>query len=192
MAKPPALQAVGRSIQGEQQVEIQDTLWATDDEVSEFVAGADDGILACRERGRHFFPPTRVSKMHFYRITREGRWERRVPCEVCRHVAPNGTPGEPRVVKVELWDIKHKRNKVLRNGCQLVRSYLDYVDPTYLNKTGRGRMKPKQIQAVVGSVELEGMNVVELRKQVVAEEEARAKELRERWIAAQDAAAQRE
>jgi len=195
MAKPPALQAVGKSIQGEQQVEIQDTLWAADAEVDEFVLHADDGVIACRERGRHQFAPTRMSGMTFHSINREGFYVRRVPCDSCRRmeVGPDGdtlVPGLPRVIRVEIWDVKHKRDKIVR--CDLVRTYSEYVDPSYLNKPGHGRMKPRQIRASVGSQQLVGQSLTALRKQILKEEEQRAKEMRERWLAAQDEAAKRE
>lgn len=33
------------------------------------------------------------------------RYERRIPCEGCRHRNPDGTPGDPRVVRIEVWEI---------------------------------------------------------------------------------------
>lgn len=133
------------SIQGEQQQAASATLWASDEEVMEYVQSVADAVLACRQRGRHFFLSIQDTGMVFVRVTATGLLVRRAGCESCGCV-----------VRVELWDVRHKRDVVTR--AELVDSFLDYTDSSYLGKPGHGRMKPKQIRNAVATLALQGQS----------------------------------
>jgi hypothetical protein len=144
-----------RSIQAEQQETYGAITWATDEEVDDFVANADDAVLICRERARHNFPTIKSGGLKFSGVTADGLMERRLLCPDCA-----------RVERVELWDVRHRRGAITR--CELVAARLDYLDSTYLNKQGTGRIKAKQIRNSVGSSLLAGQSFRELRKEVMA------------------------
>jgi hypothetical protein len=168
------------SIQGEQQEQVQETLWATDDDVAGFVEGADDKHLICRERGRHDWRSIRQEGrgLVFTGTTLDDFPERRQLCPDCKAVE-----------RVEVWDVKYvkggkDRGKVSR--CELLSVSFRYVDDGYQNKTGHGRMKPKQIKAAVGTVALRGMSYREVMAQARKAQEERKKliaEARRRQLA---------
>lgn len=139
------------SIQGEQQSTTDAHLYATDDQVDEYIRRMSDGVINCRERGRHSFAPVRVTGMHFVGVTPLGLLVRRVLCDSCLMVE-----------RVEEWDVRHKRGKVTR--AELVSARLDYLDPTYRADRGHGRMRPRQIRNAVASLALEGSSFRETLK----------------------------
>lgn len=136
------------SIQGEQEEAEVLTLWATDDEVAEFVEGANDQHLVCRERGRHAWKAIRSSGgLVFTGVTKDEYPERRETCPDCQAVE-----------RIEVWDVKFyasgkKKGQV--KSCALLEVDYAYIDRAYLNKPHAGRMKPKQIKGAVGRMALE-------------------------------------
>jgi len=180
------------SIQGEAQRARRVTLWATDTEVAQRAATEPDGVVACRERGRHEIPATRLSvagSLPFTDITEEGFYVRRIPCPSCRHVAEDGTPGPPRVVREEIWDIKHRKGVILVNGAQLVSAKLIYVDADYCVPPGTGRSKPRQWRAAAMSPFLTGQSIKDLRREIIDARDERERLARETYRAATAAAA---
>jgi hypothetical protein len=139
-----------RSIQGERADQVAGEMWATDDQVDEFVRSVGEWVLVCRERGRHAFAPVRVTGMRFEGVTPDGLFIRRVSCDDCGMV-----------VRVELWEVRQKRGVITR--VELVSATLDYT-PGYLGKPGTGRMRPRQIRNAVASLELSGQNFREIMK----------------------------
>jgi len=174
-----------KSIQGEQQAARGQAMWATDAAVDEWTEHAPPEVVACRERGRHLYAPTRG--LQFSAITPEGWYVRRAPCEACRIRLDDDEPwpapatGMPRVVRVELWDVKHHRDKITR--CVLVDAKPEYLDRTYLGTRGQGRMKPRQIRASSATAELSGGSVTALRKTIKETERAAELERRNRIAA---------
>lgn len=155
------------SIQGEQQEERELTLWATDDEVAEFVEGAIDKHLICRERGRHDWKAIRTTGLVFTGVTRDDFPERRQTCPDCQAVE-----------KVEVWDVKFYQSGAKKGqvrSCVLLTDYTHYTDTAYQNKRGAGRMRPKQIRAAVGAVALTGQHfsAQEYRALIAKEKQAR-------------------
>jgi hypothetical protein len=132
------------SIQGEQQEEAA-PLYATDDEVDEWVRQASEGAIVCQSDGRHHFPPARKTGIRFVGVTPLGLFIRRVLCDSCLMVE-----------RVEEWDVRHVGDRVTR--AEFVSAKLDYLDPTYLAERGHGRMKPKQVRNAVASVLLAGVS----------------------------------
>ena len=131
-------------------------LWATEDQVASFVASANDDVIICRERGRHFFKGVgRGGSLKFTGINREGLHVRRIVCDDCVCVE-----------RVELWELLHKRGKIYR--ANLVAAHLDYLDPTYLGEPGQGRMKTKQVREALVTLALTGQSFRELRKEIMA------------------------
>jgi len=186
----------GLSIQGESAARRAATIWATDSEAADYTRSQPDGVVACRERGRHQYPATRGSITEgppFVDITPEGFYVREIPCDSCRHVNEDGTPGLPRVIRREVWDVKHKRG-VITGQPQLVSAKPQVVDPDYLNPKGQGRIKPRQVrQAVVGEA-LAGQGIKDLRQRIIRERDERNRlitEAYERQQATQAADAER-
>jgi hypothetical protein len=121
--------------------------------------------------------------MRFSAITPEGWYVRRTPCDACRIREPDDEPwpapatGLPRVVRVELWDVKHHRDKITR--CTLVKAGPEYLDRAYLGASGQGRMKPRQIRAASATADLAGQSVTAIRKEIKqAQAQAEADRLR--------------
>jgi hypothetical protein len=182
----------GLSIQGESAARRAAAVWATDSEAADYTRAQPDGVVACRERGRHQYPPTRLTLTGgppFIDITPEGFYVREIPCESCRHVNDDGTPGLPRVVRREVWDVKHKRGVIVEGGAQLISAKPQEVDPDYLNGKGQGRIKPRQVRKAVMSSALVGQNIRTLRQQIIDERDERARLITEAYERAQAAQA---
>lgn len=154
-----------KSIQGEQQ-ERADTFYATEAEVERYVDDQDPGVITCRERGRHDYPGSRETGMHFVDLDREtGFYVRRVRCRSCDLVD-----------RVELWDVRHKGDNITR--CEFVSARPDYSvrgpgGERYQVPAGTGRMKPKQVRGVVATGMLKGQSFTDLRKEIRRAQRAR-------------------
>lgn len=151
------------SIQGERQEARQLDLFASQENVDEYVRKSDDGVLACRESGRHPFPPTRQHGLRFNGVDPEtGLMTRYVDCPSCELA-----------YRVELWDVQHEGNKVTR--CELVSAATKYRtqylnDGTvrrYIAPPGHGRMQPKRIRNAIATGLLGGMSYSALRKEAM-------------------------
>lgn len=180
------------SIQGEAQRRRAETLWATDTEVAIYVQGQPDGVVNCRERGRHQYPGTRLALTDkdappFTDITPEGWYVREIGCTSCQHVNDDGTPGPFRVVRIEHWHLLHNARGVIKeNGAQLVRARPQVVDPDYLNPPGQGRIKPRSVRGAVMSAAMRGLNVNTLTREIrerKAERDRLVREAYERSVA---------
>jgi hypothetical protein len=180
------------SIQGIAERARRATVWATDAEAALYAQGQPDGVIACRENGRHVYPATRLSLAEgppFTEITEDGWYVRRLPCERCRTVNEDGTPGLPRVVRVEEWEIKHRRGLIV--SAQIVRARPIPVKADYLNPPGQGRIKPTQIRNATVTAAVSGMRIKDLRDQVKEITREREREAAAAYERAQ-AAAERE
>lgn len=154
-----------RSIQGEQIDTAERAAWATSKEVEDYVAKASEDVIECRERGRHTFPSVRKS-MTFSRLDpTTGLLVREVGCVACAD-----QQGNFRVVRVELWDVRHHKGEVTL--CELASASTVYRGSDYLATPGSGRMKPKQIRNALGTEALKGAKIVTIRKAAVAASKA--------------------
>jgi hypothetical protein len=183
------------SIQGIAQRARRETLWASPAEVATYAQGQPDGVIACRERGRHDYPATRLTLADpdappFTEVTPEGWYVRRLPCESCRHRNDDGTPGLPRVVRIEEWELKHRRGVV--QSAQIVRARPLALDPDYLNPKGQGRIKPSQVRSAVVTARVAGMRIKDIRNQVRTLTEAREDAAREAYARAHLARAEQD
>jgi len=173
------------SIQGIAQRARRETVWATDTEVRLYAQGQPDGVVACRERGRHDYPATRLSLADpaappFTEVTPEGWYVRRLPCECCRHEPDeDGNPGMPRVVRVEEWELKHRRGVI--QSAQIVRARPVPLDSDYLNPKGQGRIKPSQVRSAVVTARVAGLLIKDIRDQVKTLTQAREDAAREAY-----------
>ena len=180
----------GLSTQGEQQAARRVTLWATDTDVAQRAASEDDGVVACREAGRHAFPSTRARVSEgppFDDIDNDGYFVRRIPCPRCAHYDEDGTMGLPRVIRVETWDIKHRRGVIIENGAQILSAQTVYLDSDYLAPRGAGRTKPRQWRNAAMGPTLTGRDVREIKRALLAaraERERLAREAANRQLAA--------
>lgn len=145
------------SIQGEQQKAVSDTLWATDDTVSEWVDTADEGDVICRERQRHGYARVkRGEKLRFVGKTKSGYYVRRVLCPDCR-----------KVELVELFLLTPKKGtKNIIERAERIGSYPNYLDRTYLNKPGTGRMKSGKIRDAIVTKSMSGVDMRDLEKEI--------------------------
>jgi len=174
------------SHQGEQQARQQDSIWASLPEVALYVSGQPDGVIDCRE-ARHRYPGSRLALSNpdappFTDITPEGWYVREIGCPSCRKVNDNGTPGPFRVVRVEWWHLLHnKRGFIIENGAQLVRARPVVRDPDYLNPPGQGRIKPRDVRAVVMSLAMKGMNVNTITREIRERQAEQARLVREAY-----------
>lgn len=156
MTQPSAL-FEPKSIQGEQQ-ERQDTIFADQADVEKWVDSHDPNVVDCRERNRHTYPSIREAGRHFDGVDVEtGFHIRRLRCKSCKLVGV-----------IELWDVRHRGDTVTRMEKVSSKPDYSYRGPNgekYLSKTGRGRMKPKQVRDVVATNLFRGMSYTELRKE---------------------------
>lgn len=154
-----------RSIQGEQEASGGGGGYTVADQgsVDDFVAGATDEILACRD-GNHAFPPRSRSQMVFTEMDGDGLYCRRVECRSCQCVD-----------KVEKWE-PVGRGRTVR--WHFIGSALSYkTGPNgerYVMKTGMGRALKKQIREAMATMALQGQTPAsikkELMKRIAAEE----------------------
>lgn len=163
-AKPASTEP--KSIQGEQQEREAVALYATEAEVEHYVEAQSPGVVTCRERGRHDYPSARETGMHFTDIDREtGFYVRRERCRSCGLVD-----------RVELWDVRHKGDRILK--CEFVSAKPDYSPrgpegERYQAPAGNGRMKPRQVRNVVATGVLKGQSFTDLRKEIRRAQKAR-------------------
>ena len=115
---------------------------------------------------------------------------RRLPCECCRHVNDDGTPGLPRVVRVEEWELKHRRGVIL--SAQMVRARPVPLDSDYLNPPGQGRIKPRLVRDATVTAKVAGMRIKDIRDQVRTLTEAREDAAREAYARAHLARAEQD
>jgi hypothetical protein len=186
------------SHQGEQQARTLHSIWATPTEVALYVAGQPDGVIDCRESGRHRYTGSRKALTDpgappFTDISPEGWYVREIPCDSCRHVNDDGTPGLPRVIRREWWHLLHNRRGIITdNGAQLVKARPVTLDSDYLNPAGQGRIKPRDVRAAVLSGHVRGMNINTITREIKerqAEQARLVREAYERTVARADAAA---
>lgn len=131
-----------RSIQGEQQDRAA-TTYASREQVTAYLARVSEGVAACRQRGRHLYPPTRRRAritFHGYNTRTRHLLHRKV-CTSCGLVE-----------RVEEWKVQAEGDVV--TSCELVNAYPDYSlrgpdGEKYLGDEGTGRMTPKMIQNII-------------------------------------------
>ncbi len=157
MAKVASVTPI-KSIQAEQQQTGQLTLWADQATVDKYVAEASDGVLTCRERGRHFFPSIRTAGVRFSGMDTRGRFVRQLLCEVCELV-----------YRVEKWETFKVGRKLRYRKVNSTISY-DVTGPkgeTYLKEKGHGRMKPTQVQEALVDYAMAGLSLTMVKEQAM-------------------------
>jgi len=175
------------SRQGEEQAARQAQIWASPTEVAIYVAGQPDGVVDCRERGRHQYPGSRLALSDpdappFTDITPEGWYVREIGCTSCRKINDDGTPGPFRIVRIEHWHLLHnKRGIITENGAQLVRARPEVRDPDYLNPRGQGRIKPRDVRGAVMSLHVKGLNVNTITREIRERQAEQARLVREAY-----------
>jgi len=150
------------SIQGEQQAEHYQTLWADEGTVSEWVDEAEEGYIVCRERARHGYKRVkRGEALSFVGKTKSGYYVRRDLCPDCQAVE-----------LVELWLLQPKKGtKNIVDKAVRVLSYPNYIKKDYQGKPGNGRMKPGMIRDVLVTKSMKGMDLRNIEAEI-AEYEA--------------------
>jgi hypothetical protein len=145
-----------RSIQGEA-LDEQGVLFASPEDVDQYVDQATDGIRACREAGRHPFPGVaRARGAIFSAVTEEGLLVRELECPQCLCA-----------VRVELWE-SYGRGKAARvRFLSASVSYREGPDgERYLSPPGRGRMTQRAIKESIATAALDGTSITELKRQL--------------------------
>lgn len=141
-----------RSIQGEQQAQAHPTFRPAEEiDVDNWMAGAPEGALDCRERGRHWFKlPSQEGLGTFSGVTSQGHLIRRTKCEVCGIIelvqhfevitksvkVGRKTVREPRLRKVKQYSTGYKDQVTGANGKKGF---------TYSSPVGNGRILPRQV-----------------------------------------------
>jgi hypothetical protein len=163
-----------RSIQGEQQQVIAETLWASDEDTAEWINKADDGWIICKQRSRHGYQRAkRGDRLQFTGKTKSGYYVRRVLCPDCKAVE-----------LVELWIFKPKRGtQNIIGAAELVGAYPNYLDRSYLAAPGTGRMKTSKIRQLIVTDAMTGVDLREIEKEIAAYEAERRRADAERMEA---------
>lgn len=142
------------SIQGEAQHDAG-TLFASPEDVDQYVDQATDGIRACREAGRHPFPGVaRVRGAIFSAITEDGLLVRELVCPQCRCA-----------VRVELWE-SYGRGKAAR--VRFLSASVTYRPgpdgERYPAPPGRGRITQRAVKESIATAALAGASITELKR----------------------------
>ena len=152
------------SIQGERQREIEETLWASDDELRAWLNEAHPGWVVCKERVRHGYTRAkRGERLHFTGKTKKGYYVRRVLCPDCKAVE-----------MVELWTFiprKGTKNKI--GEAEMILSYPNYVDKNYLAVPGTGRMKTQRLRELMVTEAMVGLDLREIEDEIAQYETER-------------------
>jgi hypothetical protein len=149
------------SKQGEQQQVVEDTLWASDEEIRAWLEAAHPGWVICKERVRHGYTRAkRGDRLHFTGKTKRGLYVRRVLCPDCKAVE-----------MVEMWDfVPKKGTKNMIGEARLALSYPNYVDKNYLAVPGTGRMKTQRLRELIVVEAMTGMDLREIEAEIAAYE----------------------
>lgn len=150
------------SIQGEQQAQRRTPQAMEQGAVDEYVAKMDDAVVACRERGRHLFPPVRTAGITFVGYLQdEGLYVQEEDCECCGPLAYQRTLWEARGKGTAVRFVPIVSNtlyrKIVRDG-QVV---------SYLAPAGQGRMYRRQVREAVATQALRGTPLRQVRKQAI-------------------------
>jgi hypothetical protein len=144
----------GYSIQGESQARDVAGARASEEDVDLYVDSVPDGVLECRERGRHLFPAIRQAGIYFSGVDESGLFIRRVMCQTCGLA-----------VRVEKWEGSRQRG---RTRFQRVEAQLQYQTgrdgESYLAPRGRGRMTTRQIGDSLASKAFAGQSLAAIRR----------------------------
>lgn len=142
------------SIQGEQQPESR-YVPASQDDVDEYVEGASDGVLDCRQGRRHPFPPFRKNELHFTAVDEDDNFVRQIECPSCQcatRIEKWAWIGGPKTGRMEFVD-----------------SHIDYhpnrhTGEVYLAKPGTGRYTPRAVKNSMATMAMKGQSVAALKK----------------------------
>lgn len=142
------------SIQGEQE-RTTGVHRASQADVDNYVDNASEEVLACRQRGRHLYPPMNLTTgIDFDDVDDNGLFVRRATCTCCGLVA-----------RVERWEATGRGNNVRFLLVHAAPEYLQGPNgETYLAPPGHGTMPPSQIASSIASKAMKGRSIPELRK----------------------------
>lgn len=153
------------SIQGRRQKDISDANVMSDADLHTYVDGASDGVLACRQRGRHWFAPMKKTKdgsALFDGQDSDGLWTRRSLCTSCELVE-----------RVEHW-LVFKQGRRLH--AERVKKSLNYFTDddgnTYLAPPNQGRAAPTRVEEALMDRALNGLTMTSLKATVPAQRKA--------------------
>lgn len=150
-----------RSLQGEQQ--DRRFLYADRGFVSGYVRRVSDGILTCRQRYRHRYPPLSRTKIHFDGITPTGYLTRRSsPCLDCGCA-----------IQVELFESFVERGEV---RVEWHASRIEYIEnelgETYPTQ-GHGMVRPRDVKSEIVTMAIIGHD--DVMAMVAAAQKTRSK-----------------
>ena len=151
------------SIQGEQGDAAGGWFQMDQDDVDAYVDRSSDGVLICRERGRHWWPTIREAGIVFSDVDESsGLFIRRLECKSCNLA-----------VRKEWWEAV-RRGKATRY--YPVTSSLEYREgpegERYLGPQGRGHMTARQVRESLASTVLAGQSPAAMRKAIKRERNA--------------------
>lgn len=145
------------SIQGERERRVAETVWASDADVEEWLAEANEGWVICKERVRHGYRRAkRGERLHFVAKTERGLYVRRELCPDCQVVE-----------LVEHWQLLPKPGtKNIVAKAEMVLSYPNYLDKRYLAKPGTGRLRVSTIRQIIVTEAVAGLDLRALEKEI--------------------------
>jgi hypothetical protein len=151
-----------RSIQREQQQVVEDTLWATEEEIRAWLEAAHPGWIICKERVRHGYTRAkRGERLHFQgktnpTKTRPSYYVRRVVCPDCQACE-----------LVEWWVFTPKKGtKNMIGEARMIHSYPNYIDKNYLAVPGTGRMKTSTLREIIVMETMVGTDLREIEDEI--------------------------
>lgn len=145
-----------RSIQGEQELVKAATSTYREmkvDEVDDYVRKASDGVVACRERGRHLYESTRHGGVMFTEVDDDGYLIRRLRCTCCELVD-----------RIERWRTVREHGQLRYRFEDSRPHYRTDTDERYLAPSGNGHIRPRTVREALVTEALSGMSVAEVKK----------------------------
>lgn len=152
-----------RSIQGERDLVKAATSAYREmkvDEVDDYVRKASDGVVACRERGRHLYEATRRrgggtarGGEIFTEEDSDGYLIRRLRCVCCKLVD-----------RIERWETRREHGQLRYRFVDSRPHYRTDTKEQYLAPSGCGHIRPRTVRESLVTDALSGMSVTEVKK----------------------------
>ena len=151
------------SIQGEQQEDAVGGWYAMDqDDVDAYVDRSSDGVLICRERGRHWWPTIREAGIVFSDVDDStGLFIRRLECKSCKLA-----------VRKEWWEaVRRGRSSRFYPVSASIEYHEGPEGERYLAPQGRGHMTARQVRESLASAALTGQSPAAMRRAITRHQE---------------------
>ena len=145
------------SIQGEQADAAGGWSQMDQGDVDAYVDRSPDGVLICRERGRHWWPTIREAGIVFSDVDdSSGLFIRRLECKSCKLA-----------VRKEWWEAVRRGSATRYYPVSASLEYREGPEgERYLGPQGRGHMTARQVRESLASTALSGQSPAAMRKAI--------------------------